>query len=174
MPESTADISPPHTLGEASLRTTDFESFCSAQHATLARALILALDDRELGRDAAAEGLTRAWSRWSAVSQMDNPAGWVYRVGLNWGRSRLRRSRREVIAAFAPEQAAESDPDHDDALARALADLSPDHRAVVVARYYLDWSEATAAEALGIPPGTVKSRLSRAIAQLDDRLRSNR
>jgi DNA-directed RNA polymerase specialized sigma24 family protein len=39
-------------------------------------------------------------------------------------------------------------------------------RAVVVARYHLDFSTAEVAEALGIPEGTVKSRLSRALNQL--------
>lgn len=156
----------------ATVRTIDFDAFCEREHRTLARALALALDDRELGRDAAAEALSRAWSRWSSVSQMDNAAGWVYRVGLNWGRSRLRRHRREVTTAFPPELGA-SAADFDDGLAAALAQLSADHRAVVVARYYLDWSEATTADALGIPPGTVKSRLSRALTQLDEHLRSD-
>lgn len=155
------------------LREESFESFCQREHASLARALALALDDTELGRDAAAEGLTRAWQRWSTVSALDNPAGWVYRVGLNWGRSRLRRRRREVTTALVPEQASGA-VDYDDGLVRALARLTDEHRSVVVARYYLDWSEAGIAAALDIPAGTVKSRLHRALAHLDDDLRNQR
>lgn len=158
---------------QAVLSPVDFEAFCAREHAKLARALALALGDRELGRDAAAEALTRAWSRWGSVSQMGNPAGWVYRVGLNWGRSRLRRLRRERATAFPPETGA-SIADYDDRVAAALAALSTEHRAVVVARFYLDWSAADTADALGIPPGTAKSRLSRALSQLEDRLRSDR
>jgi RNA polymerase sigma-70 factor (ECF subfamily) len=48
----------------------------------------------------------------------------------------------------------------------ALDRLAVDQRAVVVLRYYLDWSEARTAAALGIAPGTVKSRLSRALDRL--------
>ncbi len=52
----------------------------------------------------------------------------------------------------------------------ALRRLSPDHRAVVVAKYYLDWSEQQIADGLDIRPGTVKSRLSRALERLADDL----
>jgi len=52
-----------------------------------------------------------------------------------------------------------------------LDELAIDHRAVVVCRLLLGWSEAQTAEALAIRPGTVKSRLSRASKQLEHRLR---
>lgn len=152
--------------------TDEFESFCRREHASLARALALALHHPELGRDAAAEGLARAWERWSDVRTYDNPAGWVYRVGLNWGRSRLRRRRREVISGSIPERG-RSNPEADDAVIEAMSQLSTDHRAVVVARYYLDWAEADIAAALELPAGTVKSRLSRALDQLERRLESD-
>jgi RNA polymerase sigma-70 factor (ECF subfamily) len=58
----------------------------------------------------------------------------------------------------------------DPAIALALDDLSIDHRAVVVCRLLLGWSEAQTADALAIRPGTVKSRLSRASTQLARRL----
>jgi RNA polymerase sigma-70 factor (ECF subfamily) len=48
--------------------------------------------------------------------------------------------------------------------------LSPRHRDVVVARLVLDLSESATAQALGIPAGTVKSRLSRALAELKEAL----
>lgn len=145
--------------------TPGFTTFCERERDRLTRALVLALDHQELGRDAAAEGLARAWERWGTVSTYDNPAGWVYRVGLNWGRSRLRKRSREVTTALVPERS-DAAPEHDDRLVRALASLSADHRTVVVGRYYLDWSEAELAAALDIPAGTVKSRLSRALEQL--------
>jgi RNA polymerase sigma-70 factor (ECF subfamily) len=55
----------------------------------------------------------------------------------------------------------------DPAIDRALAELSVDHRAVVVCRVLLGFSEAHTAEVLGIRPGTVKSRLSRALTRLN-------
>tara|TARA_B100001778_G_scaffold107362_1_gene87918 strand:+ start:133 stop:405 length:273 start_codon:yes stop_codon:yes gene_type:complete len=51
-------------------------------------------------------------------------------------------------------------------LERALDNLTPTHRKVVVARFFMEWSVEETAEALGIRPGTVKSRLSRALSQL--------
>lgn len=150
----------------------DFETFCVHEQPSLTRALVMALDRRELGRDATAEALTRAWERWDHVSSLDNPAGWVYRVGLNWGRSRLRKRRREVSTAFVPERT-QSPTDHDDRVTTAIAGLSHDHRDVVVARYYLDWSEAQIAAALDVPAGTVKSRLHRALQHLEAELGSH-
>ena len=48
----------------------------------------------------------------------------------------------------------------------ALARLSRDHREVLVLRFYADLSEHDTAAALGVPPGTVKSRTARALAAL--------
>lgn len=143
-----------------------FDTFFVDRHAVIVRALALALGDDELGRDAAAEGFTRALQRWGRVSRYDNPSGWVYRVGLNWARSRRRKVLREISMSSLPPTAASPAPEADPRLTEALKELSVDHRAVVVGRYYLDWSEAQLAEALDVKPGTVKSRLSRAIDQL--------
>ncbi len=60
--------------------------------------------------------------------------------------------------------------DSDLRIVPALRRLSPEHRAVVVAKYYLDWSEQQIADGLEIRPGTVKSRLSRALERLADDL----
>jgi len=49
---------------------------------------------------------------------------------------------------------------------RAMAGLSRVNREVVVLRYFVQLSEAQTAAALGVPAGTVKSRLSRALASL--------
>jgi RNA polymerase sigma-70 factor (ECF subfamily) len=160
----------PATVATGTVPTTQtFEAFCTEEGERLARALALALNHRELGRDAAAEAMARAWERWSTVGDYDNIAGWTYRVGLNWGRSRLRRRRREVTTAFPPDTP-HADAIGDDTMTTALAKLSTDHRAIIVGRFYLDWSEADLADALAIPTGTAKSRLSRALAQLEHHL----
>ena len=53
------------------------------------------------------------------------------------------------------------------ALATALAQLPLQQRAVVVLRFYYDWSTEQVAKSLGIPTGTVKSRLARALERLE-------
>lgn len=145
-----------------------FDGFFREQYPIIVRGLALALGDEHLARDAASEGFAKALQRWSRVGRYDNPSGWVYRVGLNWARSRFRKKRRE-----APERAADGTEDahldaepRDPQVLQALRELSVDHRVVVVARFYLDWSEQQIADALDIRPGTVKSRLSRALERL--------
>ena len=151
-----------------------FDAFFREHHAQMVKALSLALGDADLGRDAAAEGFARALQRWPKVAQYANPAGWVYRVGLNWARSRRRRTGREqlglAIDGLPVDGAAPAVLPRSDELIRALRELSIDHRTVVVGRYYLDWSEAQLAAALDIAPGTVKSRLSRALTHLAELL----
>lgn len=156
-------------------RDIDFDEFFRAHHGDVVRALALTLGDATLGRDAAAEGFARALQKWRRVSRYDNPAGWVYRVGLNWARSRYRKTQREVAesAATGANEPHTTMADIDPRVRPALKALSVDHRAVIVGRFYLDWSEAQLADALGVKPGTVKSRLSRALAELATALGPN-
>jgi RNA polymerase sigma factor (sigma-70 family) len=154
------------TDGDVRLASVDFPVFFAAHQERVTRALTMTLGNRELARDAAAEGMARAYQRWGTVSGYDEPAAWVYRVGLNWARSRWRRVQREVlVGAVAERPTADLSPD-EVRMQAALDQLAVDQRAVVVLRYYLDWSEARTAVALGIAPGTVKSRLSRALDRL--------
>jgi RNA polymerase sigma-70 factor (ECF subfamily) len=149
------------------VRRADFGTFFESHHVEMVRAMTLALGDPDLGRDAAAEGFARALQRWSTVSGFSNPEGWVYRAGINWARSRWRKTRRERFGLQIDGEARPTAP-RDEALVRSLRRLSVDHRTVVVGRYYLDWSEEQLATALDIAPGTVKSRLSRALTQLSE------
>ena len=158
-------VASPRIEGEVDV--DGFDGYFARHHSEIVTALSLALSDDHLGRDAAAEGFARALQRWPKVSRYDNPAGWIYRVGLNWARSRRRKTRRE-----APESAGRNHEGSTDLLVVdpqiqvAIDRLSSEHRAVVVARFHLDWSEQQIATALDIRPGTVKSRLSRALERL--------
>jgi RNA polymerase sigma-70 factor (ECF subfamily) len=102
---------------------------------------------------------------------------WILRIVANEARNRVRSTRRrESLAARAAtvelEQAAPSpeasalaaeDREH---LLRALDRLGERDRLVIAYRYLFDLSEAEMADALDLRPGTVKSRLSRAMARL--------
>ena len=114
--------------------------------------------------------MTRAYQRWSVVGDHENPGGWAYRVGLNWGRSVLRRRRRHPDASLYARDRVDLPPLVDPDIRRALAELHLKHRAVIVCRFFLGWSEEETALALGVRPGTVKSRLHRAKADLRVRL----
>jgi RNA polymerase sigma-70 factor (ECF subfamily) len=146
-----------------------FDAFYRARRTSIGRALALAIGDVDLAGDATDEAMARAYERWAMVSRLDRPEGWVYRVGLNWSVSILRRRRRsphrlyEPAAVDGPQVA---DPDVRD----ALGALDVKHRSVVVCRHLLGWSVADTATALGVREGTVKSRLHRALQILHSRL----
>lgn len=143
-----------------------FEHFYRAQADRVYRALAVTLGDADLARDATAEAMARAYARWSQVSRVDNPGGWVYRVGLNWATSWWRRHRREHPLPVDVDPAAPpTDIDGVSVLA-ALRRLDTRSRAVVVCRVLLDLSTAQTAAALDLAEGTVKSRLARALAAL--------
>jgi RNA polymerase sigma-70 factor (ECF subfamily) len=149
----------------------NFDSFYVQNRDQIARALSLSLRNADLGAEAADEAFVRACQRWAEVSTYTNPQGWIYRVAMNWARSWLRRARRERDKRpllMNPELVEDDLVDVD--LERALGGLSPSHRTVVVARFFMEWSVDETAEALGIRPGTVKSRLSRALSQLSSEL----
>jgi RNA polymerase sigma factor (sigma-70 family) len=154
-------------VADVEVPLTTFDDFYRTSRSELVRALSLTLGDVELATEAVDEAMTRAYQRWDRVHCLDNPAGWVYRVGFNWAVSVLRRRKnRRTLFTREPDGMPWIEPD----VHRALGELSVDHRSVVVCRYLFGWSENETATALGIRAGTVKSRLHRATSQLRVRL----
>jgi len=157
------------------IAVTGFESesfalFYDAWRDPIRRALALAIGDTTLADEAIDEAMTRALVRWDQVDAYERPEGWVYRVGLNFARDIFRKRRREVLEDFdASAMWSTSEPIDIDVI-DAVGRLSLKLRSVVVARFYLDWTVVDIAESLGVPEGTVKSRLSRALQRLADDL----
>lgn len=120
--------------------------------------------------DVAQTTLLKACAAWTRVRAADDRDAYTYRILLNATRDSWRRPwRREHAVEQPPDSAVHdriADVEAADALRRALARLSRPHREVVVLRHLVQLSEAQTAAALGIAPGTVKSRLSRALAAL--------
>jgi RNA polymerase sigma-70 factor (ECF subfamily) len=107
---------------------------------------------------------------------------WLLRIVANEARNRRRSAGRRAElatrvaedrpsadAAPSPEAAVLANESRA-ALLDAVNGLRHEDREVIAARYFLELSEAEAAEALGIPKGTVKSRLSRALGRLREGL----
>lgn len=152
-------------VGAASV---EFSEFYRDHWSGVARGLALTLGDRDLATEATDEAMARAYPRWATLQAYDNPAGWVYRVGLNWARSHHRRVAR--LIPFVDHPPVDLGPVADPAVRQALQALDLKQRAVVVCRLLLDWSVEETAFALEIKPGTVKSRLHRALQSLESSL----
>jgi RNA polymerase sigma-70 factor (ECF subfamily) len=105
-------------------------------------------------------------------------APWINRIVVNRAidHARSRTLRREVGAELAEgaEAPASAPAALSDGLMRALAELGPEQRAVVVLRYLLDWTPGEIAKALSIPRGTVNSRLRRALDRLAETVEEER
>lgn len=156
-------------VGDHTELTLPFGAFYEDRRDRVARALALTLGDADLACEAADEAMVRAYQRWDRVGRFDDPAGWVYRVGLNWAtsvRHRLRRTPANQLDRDVHDVGPLSEPD----VAAALLELPMHQRAVVVCRFYLGFSEAETSTALRTKPGTVKSRLHRALRHLEVRL----
>jgi RNA polymerase sigma-70 factor (ECF subfamily) len=156
------------------LAPRDFEDFYRSRREQVFRGLTLTLRDRDLAADATDEAMARAYQHWRSVRSYSNPEGWVYRVGLNWARSRMRRTGREVRGFRLEDRPAPEFTPADPAMAAALEELPLQQRSVVVLRFYFDWSTERVAKALGVPHGTVKSRLSRALERLESHVEVSR
>lgn len=155
-------------VGDLTGEPRPFVDFYRVERDRVVRALAMTLGDLHLAAEATDEAMARAYQRWNRVGCFDNPGGWVYRVGLNWATSvRRRRSRAPHPHVERPmELGAVAEP----SVHAALAELDIAQRSVVVCRFYLGLSEAETADALGIRPGTAKSRLHRALRHLQTRL----
>lgn len=155
------------------LRQREFPDFYRVHHQPVFRALAATIGDPELAREAADEAMTRAFQRWPTVSTYDNAPGWVYRVGLNWARSRMRKQTREFLHDDPPDRATHQPlPDPD--VETALRSLPVESRSLVVLRHLMDWSYEEIAQALDIPVGTAKSRLHRVMNELRETLQESR
>lgn len=137
----------------------EFARFVEEMEPRLLRALVGAYGS-EVGREATSDALSYAWERWDQVSTLDNPVGYLYRVG----QSRSRSYRRDRV--WFPEVPDKELPDVDPRLPSALRQLSQRQRAAVVLLYVEGLSERESADALGVSRATVRKHADRGLAKL--------
>ncbi|MFN8195776.1 MAG: sigma-70 family RNA polymerase sigma factor [Nocardioidaceae bacterium] len=151
-------------------RDAAFSQYAAARWRLLVRAGVLLGCSVAEAEDLAQQTLLRCYVKWAHVQRADDRDAYVARIQLNLLRqSRRRRWSSEVAGGDLVDGVVADGTgrvDDADALARALAGLSVGQRQAVVLRYYLHLSEQQIAEATGVAPGTVKSRLSRALTAL--------
>ncbi len=154
----------------------ELSAFYAAEYPRVVGALRLYTGNPSLAEDIAQDAFVKLCRDWEKVSRMSAPGAWVHRVAMNQAKSTFRRNKvaadkapllrppRESMQAEGVAGAAATS----ETVRDALLQLPHDLRAVVVLRYYADFSVAETATALGLPEGTVKTRTRKALAELGD------
>jgi RNA polymerase sigma-70 factor (ECF subfamily) len=133
----------------------------------LARAI---LRDTVEAQDATHDAFVQAWRKWETLRDPDRFEPWFERILVNTCRNRLRARRWHAtdisseVALVAADHA--RDAENRQLIGVAIASLSPDHQIVVALRFYRDLTVADIAARLGVPAGTVQSRLHYALKRL--------
>jgi RNA polymerase sigma-70 factor (ECF subfamily) len=133
----------------------------------------LILHDSYLAEDAVQDALIDAWRRLPSLREPERFEAWLRQLVVRRCIDRTRhegRRRISEIGLLAAEASSASDSQQQvalrDELERGLRQLTGEQRAVLVLTYYLDLPIAESARTLGIPEGTMKSRLDRARSAL--------
>jgi len=140
---------------------TDFESFASEVQSRLVGAFI-GCRGIDGAADAAAEAIAYAFEHWDRIRVMENPTGYLYRVGQS--RTRV----RPLPSLPAPETIGV--PEVEPALIPALRALPETQRTAVWLVHACEWRYAEVAEAMGTSVSMVGNHVSRALEALRDAL----
>jgi RNA polymerase sigma-70 factor (ECF subfamily) len=157
-------------------RNGDHDAFARLVVASIGRLNAIArliVSDYAIAEDAVQDALVDAWRNLRGLRDPDRFDPWLNRVLVrSCQNARRRETRRRGVELILPALSEPAQEDVQGSLARtdqlehALSRLTVDQRAVLVLAYFLDLPLAEAAATLGIPTGTMKSRLARALAAL--------
>ena len=157
-------------------RRTAFVALAEAELDGAYRLAAVILGDPWQAEDATHDAVVQAWLRYGSLRDPARFGGWFQRILVNICRDRLRERRRRPTAALvevhAPAADAIGSVDDRLVLDAAFDRLSPDHRVVLALRYYGDRTVDQIADLLGVPAGTVKSRLHVAVERMREALAS--
>jgi RNA polymerase sigma-70 factor (sigma-E family) len=146
----------------------EYTEFVHASWPSLYRTAYLLVGEHALAEDLVQTSLAKTYASWRNVRDLSAAPGYARTTLINTAASWFRRKswRTELATEELPESG--HHPDHSDrpAVLDALRQLPPRQRAVVVLRYYEEFSVAETADALGCTEGTVKSQTSDALAKL--------
>jgi RNA polymerase sigma-70 factor (ECF subfamily) len=138
----------------------EFTQFVERVEARLSYAFYAAYGP-EVGNEVTADALAWAWEHWEKVAKMDNPAGYLYRVG----QSKARRYHRPSLL-FPRTRSENHTPEFEPGLPAALEELTESQRQAVILVYALEWTEEEAARVLGKSRSTLRTHLERGLAHL--------
>jgi RNA polymerase sigma-70 factor (ECF subfamily) len=144
----------------------EFERFVASHELRLRVALVAAYGPCD-GRAATVDALSWAWEHWDRLRGMDNPVGYLYRVGQS-------ASRRYAVRAIpidgrpveAPDPAGDELAGVSPELAAAVGALPTQQRVVLMLVHAFGWTQRDVAQLLEINPSTVREHLDRALTRL--------
>jgi RNA polymerase sigma-70 factor (sigma-E family) len=151
-----------------SVSDDEFTQFVHSAWPGLFRTAYLLVGDHSLAEDLVQTAMVKTYTAWSSVRDLHAAPGFARTTLVNTAASwfRKRSWRNEVPTDTVPEDHLETDHSLRPTVLDALARLPPRQRAVVVLRYYDDYSVADTARALSVSEGTVKSQTSKALETL--------
>ena len=141
-------------------RVNDFTEFATEAGPRLKVALCAGFGE-DLGVEATAEALAFAWENWDRIREKSNPAGYVFGVGRNTARKRLRR-RHPILPAVPHGHVPWIEP----GLPAALASLPERQRLAVMLVHSFEWTLSEVAELMGVSKATVQTHIDRGMGKL--------
>ena len=129
-------------------------------HGVGLRHALIARYGPEVGAEVMGDVAEYAWTHWGKVSRMQNPSGWLFRVG----QSKSRRYFRRPVRLPAPRSA--SEPTVEPGLPRALKAIPPAQRVAVLLTRGFGYTVREAADIIGVSPSTVQQNADRGLAQI--------
>jgi RNA polymerase sigma-70 factor (ECF subfamily) len=153
----------------------DHEAFSELTRLSIAKLYAIArliLRDDERAEDATQEALVSAWRWFSTLRDPDRFDAWLRRLLIHacYREAAASKRRRFIEGSVRPIAMVGPDPGtaiaDQDELARCFQHLSPEQRALIVLHFYVGLPMQETADIVGLPVGTVKSRLSRATQQM--------
>ena len=160
--------SPPGIHGYEPGNESDFERLYKVSYGKILASLTVVLEDRAAAEDCAQDAFERAFKKWSTWEPIAPPEAWVHRIAINLAVSYQRKRNIREVGEIIRRLGVPVDRDqgnHRD-LASALAQLPARQAAAIVLRHYHGYTNRAIAHSLGIPEGTVASRVRGARARL--------
>jgi RNA polymerase sigma factor (sigma-70 family) len=143
-----------------------FEEFFADRYRDLFRGMWILAGDPGEGEDLAQEAMARAFENWEKVRRADDPIAYVYRIGINLHRRRLRRARVVGIHAIEHRNAAQDDSigqvEDSVVVMSAIRHLPRNEREILVLVEWLGLTHTSAASILRISPSSARGRMHRA------------
>lgn len=134
------------------------------------RAARAVLDRDADAEDAVSQAILQAWQSLDRLRDKSAVRPWLVKIAVNCAYAQRRKQGKVVYLDDVVPELAAPDPPQNGELWEAVCALPPERRAAVVLFYYEGMRVDEIAGALGVPRGTVKSRLSRARKQLKEML----